>query len=62
MPKKQKLDLNNLKVQSFVTSMDKKEEQKVRGGADSCAECGYQTCGPCWTRWCSDMNYCIPGT
>ena len=47
---KKKLDLKKLKVQSFVTAMDHKEQQQMRGGADSCAECGYMTCGPCYTQ------------
>ncbi len=32
MPKKLKLDLNALKVQSFVTSLPDKDKSKIKGG------------------------------
>jgi hypothetical protein len=34
MPKKLKLDLNGLKVNSFVTSLEKQEREKVKGGVE----------------------------
>lgn len=33
MPKKLKLDLKNLKVKSFVTSLDGNEKKNIHGGA-----------------------------
>jgi hypothetical protein len=32
MPKKLKLDLNNLRVSSFVTSFEKDQRNKIKGG------------------------------
>ncbi len=50
MPKKLKLDLNGLKVQSFVTSVDNSVQKKIKAGISTrpCSE----TCGPCYTETC----------
>lgn len=45
MPKKLKLDLGGLKVQSFVTSLDNGDEKKIKAGATA-ATCGGETCDP----------------
>ena len=48
MPKKLKLDLKGLKVQSFVTSLDKGEESKIKGGSVVNTVCPVSTCpGAC---------------
>lgn len=60
MPKKIKLDLNDLRLKSFVTSVDKQD--KIRGGIETpaCTEdpqgCKTGTCtlGPC----CFTSDYC----
>lgn len=47
MPKKLKLDLNDLKVNSFVTSLDQKTAAEVKGGwseAFSCNPCSEIAC------------------
>ena len=48
MPKKLKLDLKGLKVQSFVTAMDNDTQEKIKAGLSTrpCSE----TCGPCSTN------------
>jgi hypothetical protein len=62
MPKKLKLDLNGLRIQSFVTSLEKRDESKIKGGltvntncpetcATDCGTCGTQ-CGSCDTCTC----------
>lgn len=65
MPKKLKLNLNDLKIQSFVTTLKSSEEEILKGGADtgtngeSCTcntNCTCYTCGTCGT-WC---NTCRP--
>jgi hypothetical protein len=63
MPKKLKLDLNGLRIQSFVTSLDKRDKSKVRGGITAslnCPDCTegcptqtcYTNCGTCNTCTC----------
>ena len=48
--KKQKLTLNNLKVQSFVTDFNSKKSNTVKGGAqnvengNTCTNCGPAGC------------------
>jgi hypothetical protein len=64
MPKKLRLDLGNLKVQSFVTSLEGDEASKVKAGAtndtmclpgcsDECTDtevsCSCYTCDTCDT-------------
>lgn len=49
MPKKFKLDIESLKVQSFVTSLNNEAKRKIRGGeipTDTCFSCPdtYQEC------------------
>ena len=47
---KKKLKLGNLEVNSFVTSMDQKEKQTVKGGARTLKECisyNMTMCGSC---------------
>ena len=69
MPKKLNLDLNGLKVQSFVTSLDKRDESKIKGGSvvntvcppTICPECEptgtcYTNCGTCVTCTCETCN------
>jgi hypothetical protein len=62
MPKKLKLDLKGLKVQSFVTSVDKVDnggQQKIKAGLSTrpCSE----TCGPCYTETCYTNCTCASG-
>lgn len=46
-----RLNLKNLQVQSFVTSLDRDERGNVVGGADSeCGTCAVNTCPGC-TEW-----------
>jgi hypothetical protein len=49
MPKKIKLDIKGLKVQSFVTSMEEDLQKKVVGAINTitcytCYTCPYNTC------------------
>jgi len=39
MPKKMKLDLNGLKIKSFVTSLEKDSEGRIKGGATVPTNC-----------------------
>ncbi len=67
MPKNLKLNLNELKVQSFVTALSTSEKIRIKGGGPeayktligpSCIECTF-TCGTncsCGT----DCNTCSP--
>ena len=63
MSKKMKLSLENLKVTSFVTKLEKKEAAKIKGGyteGDSSGSdftCNIK-CGP--TAWweCGDTSLC----
>lgn len=60
MPKKLKLNISNLKVQSFVTSLDKHKEAMIKGGASNsnCAICtDYSACETCVPSMC-DENTC----
>lgn len=50
---KKKLTLGDLKVSSFVTSMDKNEKQTVKGGAQTLLDCASDFC---------PTNYCVPPT
>ena len=58
MPKEVNLSLGDLKVKSFVTSMEAGENRKVRGGAftDNCTNFLCDPTGEiaCWTLhpWC----------
>ena len=49
--KKKKLSLDALKVKSFVTSFDKKDEDAIRGGA--CSSC------PDSTHWYNETTFKI---
>lgn len=57
MPKKLKLNLNELKVQSFVTALTDEEKDKYRGaGSDKCDDTGgAATCVPC-TNTCGTCS------
>ncbi len=62
MPKKLKLNLKGLKVQSFVTSLKDEEKTKIRGGdvlTNSCLQCT-ETCQGCNTY--TDCPTCPEGT
>lgn len=67
MPKKVKLTISSLKVQSFVTSLDKGKEAMIKGGASNsnCAVCtdysGCDTCAPtvCNENTCSCAVTCF---
>ncbi len=48
MPKKMKINIESLKVQSFVTSLDEKNQQELKGGAIS-------------VHWVICMEESIPG-
>ena len=61
MPKKLKLDLNGLKVNSFVTSLENNASKKIKGGvtwtefitcscAGDCYTVGMMTCETCDTE------------
>lgn len=54
---KKKLKLNDLKVQSFVTEISKKEDKNILGGAKSLNQCTQLSCGiVACTR---DIIHCI---
>jgi hypothetical protein len=63
MSKKMKLSLENLKIKSFVTDLEKKEAVKIKGGytegelCDSNFTCNFK-CGH--TAWweCTDTRLC----
>jgi hypothetical protein len=64
MPKKLKLGLNDLKVQSFVTSLKNEEKSLVKGASDPlCSELDCETTpyGTCETyQTCpTDCNTCV---
>lgn len=46
MPKKLKLDLKGLEVQSFVTSLEKREKRQVKGGDPYTLETNCPSCMP----------------
>lgn len=46
MPKKMKLDLNDLKVNSFVTTLEKEEKGRVKGGWEPTMYWKEVTCSP----------------
>lgn len=62
MPKKLKLDLGGLKVQSFVTSLEARDESKIKGGntgitcPEPCVSKPY-VC-PTDNTWCGTCNTC----
>lgn len=62
MPKKLKLDLGGLKVQSFVTSLENGDEKKIKGGATlvTCETCEPEcpSGGTCLTA-CGTCNTCV---
>lgn len=70
MPKKLKLNLGDLKIQSFVTSLDDSDAKGVKGGATElgftcnfkCGETEYWECEtePCGTgdQYCTDGAIC----
>lgn len=73
MPKKEKLNLENLKIQSFVTTLNKPGMSKVGGAvADDDVLCGVTLCPPCTSpeggTHCptndfacfTDRTYCCP--
>jgi hypothetical protein len=47
MPKKLKLDINNLKVQSFVTSLENRDKTKIKAGADKTRDYDTFPCNTC---------------
>jgi hypothetical protein len=57
MPKKKKLLLKALKVQSFVTELGN-EGQKVRGGESAETNCDPTCEAPCVTNSCATCNTC----
>jgi hypothetical protein len=74
MPKKKKLKLNGLKVQSFVTSLGENFKEKIKGGyIISCpwhmacytrctGECVYSPCWcPSYKTDCTDCDTCLCG-
>lgn len=74
MPKKLKLNLNDLKVQSFVTALDEREKRGFKGGTTggddgcppTCATCPAtcaQTCFTCITNYTAGVPctvLCLP--
>lgn len=70
MPKKMKLDLSGLKVQSFVTSLDSGAEKKIKAGetlvscpgpvcTDTCRATCEATCVTCGDT-CATCDTCAP--
>ncbi|MCP5051999.1 MAG: hypothetical protein GY940_32825 [bacterium] len=70
MPKKLKLNLEDLKVESFITLVNEKKQQEVKGGAYTvhwviCMEnsepgfCNTERAG--CTQWCTYETECSPG-
>jgi hypothetical protein len=58
--KKQKLSLNSIKVQSFVTELNQSEAQAVHGGTGNSANPVCMSQVPaCQTAACSIVNVCI---
>jgi hypothetical protein len=49
MPKKLKLDLNGLKVNSFVTSLKNQDREKIKGGVDWTKFATCSCAGDCYT-------------
>ncbi len=49
MPKKIKLNLSDLKVQSFVTNLNEKEKNELKGGASLPNDC-YSYPNDCYTN------------
>lgn len=66
--KKQKLSLNSLKVESFVTNLDKKNSQTVNGGNGDVMPSGIQcggtgiACPGIWYTQVGFANVCNPRT
>ena len=56
--KKKKLNLGDLKVQSFVTSMDEKSKETVQGGARSEIVCSASGVCICQTEDCETEIGC----
>jgi hypothetical protein len=52
MPKKLRLDLDGLRVQSFVTSLDKRDKSKIKGGLTINSNCPDCTEVDCYTQTC----------
>ena len=52
MPKKMKLDLKGLKVQSFVTSLEDGDKTKIKGGVSNTMNC------PDCTEDCESVTFC----
>lgn len=51
MPQKVKLNIDELKVQSFVTSLDEKQKQHIKAGLpNTCVTCDLD---------CSDSRYML---
>ena len=53
MPKKMKLQLDDLKVRSFITSVADEQGQKIKGGITNS--------GLCTCRICTNYQGCPPG-
>lgn len=64
MPRKIKLNLNDLKVQSFVTALNEYDKAKIKGGTDTADDdCDTSTCRTCYTRCTCDTacgGTCMP--
>ncbi len=61
MPKNLKLNLENLKIKSFVTSLGEKKQGEIRGGAtaSNCEECSYYSeCDTCSPSMCGETCSC----
>lgn len=59
MPKKLKLDLNGLKVNSFVTSLGNRDREKIKGGVDP-TDFGSCSCdGGCQTKYMLTCPECF---
>lgn len=56
---KQKLSLNSIKVQSFVTALDASEAKTVQGGQQTFNPVCLSEVPACQTAACSIVNICI---
>lgn len=64
MSKKIKMDLKDLKVQSFVTSLDEEEKSQLKGGLpNTCVtcdlECSFSRWMDCMTEYLSCFQTCM---
>lgn len=59
MPKKLKLDLNGLKVNSFVTSLENNDSKKIKGGVTWTEYVSCSCAGDCPTVYAYTCDTCL---